>query len=102
MLGQRKIFFPHKILVEVKIIKTTGEILTITILRRKKQRQQNPASYIKQVFWPVTKRVVILGVKLKDNIVPKKPQTTMIAQHKAKLSFKQALFYLRLGLFTGF
>lgn len=57
---------------------------------------------MKQVFWPVMKRVVISGVKLKDNIVPKKPQTTMIAQHKATLYFKQALFYLRLGLFTGF
>lgn len=94
--------FPRKILVEVKIIKTIGEILTITTLRRKKQWQQNPASYMKQVFWPVTKRPVILGVKLKDNIVSKNPHTTMIAQHKTKLYFKQALFYLRLGLFTGF
>lgn len=53
------------------ITETIDEILTETTVRRKKRMQQNPASYMKQVFQLVTKHAVIFAVTLKDVLLPK-------------------------------
>lgn len=65
------------------ITETIDEILTETTVRRKKRMQQNPASYMKQVFQLVTKHAVIFAVTLKDGVAPK----TLMANTEPNCTF---------------